>query len=1011
MSLTLGLDLGPNSIGWALIDQSCKKVLATGVRVFPEGVKRKKGHEKSKNAERRTARAARRQIARRARRKIQLRELLTQNGLLPENEEELDHLLELNPYKLRKDGLDCKLTLHEFGRTLLHLTQRRGFLSNRKTDKSQENDVKGMKAEISDLAQKIENNNCRTLGEYLAILHSNHEPTSDNNDHKVRSRHTHRDMYRHEFDTLWEIQQKHHPQLLTENLKQQMSNIIFFQRKMYWPKSVVGRCDLEPKHRRCPRADRSAQRFRMLQEVNNLRVIDSGQRMERPLTDDERAIVLDYLSTAKDRKFDQIRKKLKLSDTVRFNLQAGQRDKLDGHKTDALLAAKKALGKDYLKMPEDQKDTLIAILIEEEREDEALRRLTEEAQLTEEQAQKAITVHLPDGYAKFSRLAIEKLLPHLEKGMLLMGDDETNSALHAAGYLRPDQRQIKKYSFLPSSPDLPNPIVRQALVEVRKVVNAIIREYGKPDSIHVELAREAKMSAEQRYQHIIKNEQNRQRRDEAAEFIRSFGYKPTRDTIQKYLLWKEQDEKCIYSGQPISPEQLLSSATDIDHILPRWRSLDNSMANKVVCFRQANADKGQRTPWEWLYDSEPEQYKRILLQARDLPSNKQRKFLQTEIQTDEFVNRQLNDTAYISRCVAQYLQCLGAKILTPRGSMTAQLRRLWGLNTILDFNGRAEKNRADHRHHAVDAAVLAMIDHQRLHKLANKGEDIPEPWDDFRSDIENSVLNINVSCRVRRKISGSFHKATFYGATQKYSKNIADYDQRPWAKNWTEHHNTYVLRKLLTDLSDTKQLSKVRDVTIRNILSDHLRRLGIDPDKPNKIPKTAFKGDNIPRMPSGVPINRARMLEASETFRPVSGRRHYQYVNPNSNHHIVYRSTKQGKNEKWSAEVITTWDAALRARKGLPIVDKKEDDNHDFIMSLSIGEAFTFQDENNQTQLCVVRKIDQRIKRIYYKKHVDARTAGEMEKDNLYLSPVQMQKLNARKVTVDPLGRIRWAND
>ena len=690
----LGLDLGPTSIGWALLGNGEDRLAAMGVRIFPEGVDRdQQGGEKSKMAARRDARGMRRQIARRARRKRRLRSLLTRHGLLPPDSDQLGTLLGTNPYPLRARALDERLSLYEIGRVLVHLNQRRGFLSNRKTDKARAKETEGMLAEMRDLAQAIREAGCRTLGEYLARIAECSDRASGNPAVQIRRRHTRRDMYEEEFSRIWEAQAAHHPDVLTDQLREWVHRVVFFQRKMYWPKSVVGRCELEPKLKRCPRADRVAQRFRMLQEVNNLRLLDTSTGEERPLGDQERSTLLEYLSAAKSRTFDQIRKKLGLRERVRFNYERAERTKLKGHETDAALSSKKALGQRWRELSNQAKDALVDVLTHEEREDEALRRLTEDCGLSSEEAQSALGVNLPDGYMSFSRQAIQRLLPHLERGLLLMADDASNSALHAAGYLRPDEREVRQRDCLPPAPDLPNPIVRQALVETRKLVNAIIREYGVPERIHVELAREAKKSFQQRREIMFDNAKRRKLREQAAERIEEYGLKPTGSAISRYLLWREQKGSCVYCGDKISQEQFFADGeVDVDHVLPRWRSLDDSMANKVVCHRKCNADKGDRTPREWLEESDPERYECVLRIAQRLPYNKRRKFIQKDIVLDDFVNRQLTDTAYISRCVTQYLRCLGAKIVTPRGQMTAELRHYWGLNTILDPEGQARKN-------------------------------------------------------------------------------------------------------------------------------------------------------------------------------------------------------------------------------------------------------------------------------------------------------------------------------
>jgi CRISPR-associated endonuclease Csn1 len=364
IAYTLGLDLGSSSIGWAVVDENGQQIIATGVRVFPEGVERdKQGGEVSKNEQRRTARGMRRQVARRARRKRLLRQALIEVGLLPNatqpaaNDLKREPFREEDPYSLRRRVLTERLEPYEIGRVLMHLNKRRGFLSNRKTDRAKKKENSEILMEISTLAAELGE---RTLGQYLAEV-------QDRDPHaRLRCRHTRRDMFEREFEAIWRAQQRHHPKLLTEQLKYGsmsrqnypckprrskgtsplarygLHGIIFFQRPMYWPKSVVGQCELEPKERRCPRADRLAQRCRLLQEVNNLRLLDTSSAEERPLRLEERDLLLRLLGQKEKMLFDAIRKefcrKLSLPETIRFNLERGDRKDMKGMPTDALLA-------------------------------------------------------------------------------------------------------------------------------------------------------------------------------------------------------------------------------------------------------------------------------------------------------------------------------------------------------------------------------------------------------------------------------------------------------------------------------------------------------------------------------------------------------------------------------------------------------------------------------------------------------------------------------------------------
>jgi len=765
-NLTLGLDLGSNSIGWALLDEDGHRFLAMGVRVFPEGVDRDaSGAEIPKMQQRRIARAIRRQIARRARRKSALRRLLVEGGLLPpiatlprDHPErcawESAQFAEADPYTLRARALRERVEPHQLGRALLHLAQRRGFRSNRKTDRARKKENSAMLAEISDLARQLGD---RTLGQYLAELRGG-DPARYHLT-RLRGRHTQRDMYEREFVAIWAAQQPWHPHLLTEALRTRIHEAIFFQRELRAPSpGLIGRCELEPRLPRCPRADRRAQRFRLLQEVNNLRVLDMTTRAERKLTDEERQRLVAFLSRKKERTFDELRKHLFTQyESVRFNLEAGERKKLKGLPSDAALAGKGMIGKTWYALTEEHRDRIVAAILDDE--GERLRHVLTEAGLDQELAARLLEqIELEDGYASYSLHAIKRLLPHLEQGLPLTSRDESvPCALRAAGYVMPWDRAVESRPFLSPPPMVTNPLVRQALHEVRKVVNAILREFVYKDGhtlarIHIELAREVRGTAEQRRKLSLEMRKREAARAAAADRIREHGVKPTRDAIDRYILWEEQGGNCVYSGRQIGIAQLFGGTVDIDHILPYSRSLDNSLMNRVVCFSQENRAKADRTPHEWLAGSDADRYQEVLQRARVLPYPKLKRFYQQSVELTDFFARQFVDTAYITTQVHQYVQCLGAVVLCPKGQHTAELRWQWGLDTILSELADSpawqatsalrpgEKNRADHRHHAIDAVVVALMNQSRLQQLAAlrrsggtvaTGEVLPAPWPHF----------------------------------------------------------------------------------------------------------------------------------------------------------------------------------------------------------------------------------------------------------------------------------------
>lgn len=1058
---TLGLDLGSNSIGWALIDESSSRIIATGVRIFPEGVARDtKGGELSKNESRRIARGMRRQIARRSRRKKRLREALVLSGLLPAGKNEQAQLDVLNPYELRRRALTEKLAPYEFGRLLVHLNQRRGFLSNRKSDKGKQKEDSETLEEINDLELAINEQGHATLGEHLASLYAAN-PLA-----RLRGKHTRRGMYEREFEAIWTAQAKHCPDLLTDALKfgrrgrqtyprkpERLGNdaqsvlaevglfgLIFFQRPMYWPTWVVGQCEINPKQKRCPRADRIAQRIRIFQEVNNLKIILGDGEIVEP-TLEQRSKLIKLLSEKAEVKFEEIRKKLGLLENDGFTLEFGGRTKLLGMETDAILAKKNCMGKDWHSFPEDRKNEIVRSLIH----DDERTFLEKNAQLgwgfDAETADKLLRANLPDGYASYSRETIERLLPHVEAGLPLLSRDGSPCAVRLAGFLPPWERPIKGGQFLPPPPDITNPLVRQALYDLRKLINAIIREYGKPSAIHIELAREIKGNAKKRAQISQEMRDREVQRDQVRKRLEAEhpDIKPTRATINRYLLWKEQSGMCMYSGREIGLRQLFSGEIDVDHILPYSKSLDDGLMNKAVCFRSENHDKGQRTVHEWLAATNPDKYEKILQRAAKLPidirNRKRPKFSQSSCELKDFIQRQLNDTAYITSAVVDYMKLLGIQVVGSKGQLTAELRHQWGLNEVLSTEGLNVKNREDHRHHAVDAIVIALTNHSRLQQLARQRGESPLtlPWENLRPDVKTAVNAINVSFHVNRKISGCLHNEKPFG-------RVAD-------EGGKSDERQYVQRRPIAAIDNTKKLKKVRDNTIRSILTAHIAKHGIDIERPSQIPDSVWK--EIPCMPSGIPILKVRMIEQGESYHEV--RQNFFVELANNHHYEIYDIIDESGNPvlnkdgttKRCGQLISSLEAAKRItsaqkhfmqkrrellalgleplefRRRLAIqqsaisrefspVERNGTPKRKFVMSLAANELILLECDDGPPSLHRVQKMSEGS--IILRPHTYAGKVSDRDKPPI-IQRRTPNSLRGRKVTVDLLGRIRWAND
>lgn len=822
----LALDLGSTSIGWCLLRLNANRapaaIIRTGVRIFPDGRNPKDGS--SLAVTRREARAMRRRRDRLLKRKARMMRTLQLHGFFPADMQARKALELLDPYTLRAKGLDEALKPEEFARALFHINQRRGFKSNRKTDKK-ENDSGALKTAIKSLRAVLDpagqDGKPRTVGEYLhrrsqsgqTVRARYRQQRVEKEDGKIRidksyDLYVDRAMIEAEFDALWARQATFNPALFNETARAELKDCLLHQRQL---KPVEpGRCTLMPEEKRAPLALPSQQRFRIYQEVNNLRVLREGLK-EEPLTLAQR----DALAAELDRKsklsFTQIKTLLGLGDKVRFNFEDPKRQELKGNTTSAILSKKDLFSTAWQALDEVRQDAFVMQLLTEENETRLVSWLQDHTGVDEARAESIANVALPEGYGSLSAKALSRILPALraevityDKAVQAAGFDHHSHISHAAtGEILPRlpyygeylQRHVgfgtgktedppeKRYS------KIANPTVHIGLNQVRTVVNTLIERYGHPSEVIVEVARDLKQSQEQRKEDQERQAKNQKRnerlRDEAAAILQSAPERIRQADIQKLILWEElsidpADRRCPYSGVQISATMVLSDQVEIEHILPFSQTLDDSLNNKTVVMRQANRVKGNRTPWEARQDFAAQgwDYGAILDRAEQMPKNKRYRFgedgLQKWLREDkDFLARALNDTRHLSRVAREYLSLIcpqGTRVIP--GQMTAMLRAKFGLNDILGLNG--EKNRNDHRHHAVDACVIGVTDQGMLQRFAQASasareqqlnrlvDSMPLPWPSYREHVARAVSHIWVSHKPDHGHEGAMHNDTAY---------------------------------------------------------------------------------------------------------------------------------------------------------------------------------------------------------------------------------------------------------
>ena len=830
MFYRLALDLGSTSLGWAMIrlneNNEPIAIIKAGARIFSDGRNPKDGT--SLAVTRRDARAMRRRRDRMLKRKARMMRALIEHGFFPTDEAERKALERIDPYLLRAKGLDESLTPAEFARALFHINQRRGFKSNRKTD-AKESDSSVMKGAINSLRALLGSGEAhtRTVGEWLHMRTLAGDPTrarrreeivtkDDGKNKKLVSYDLYIDraMVEQEFDALWAKQSSLNPQIYTDAIGAAFKDVLLHQRPL---KPVrPGRCTFIPTEERAPLALPSVQRFRIYQEANHLRILGRGLEPVA-LTLDQRNKVADALERNGKQTFTQLKKLLGIGGSATFTHEDVKRTELKGNGTSATLSKPDQFGKTWFDFDEILQDEIVMRILTEESEVALVNWLIEHTKIDEQHAQNIANVGLAEGYGSVSRAALARILPELrrnieppltyDKAVIAAGfEHHSNLSPAATGeildelpyYGEPLQRFVGFADPRATENDPPekrfgriaNPTVHIGLNQVRRVVNALIHKYGHPAEMIIEVARDLKQSKEQREDDSKRQAANQRRNAQYRSLIATqLGIDENqvrRDDLQKVLLWEELNfgdalnRKCPYTGESISLGMLLSDQVESEHILPFSMTLDDSLNNKTVALRRANRDKGNATPWQAFgertvagYD-----YNAILARAELMPKNKRYRFgkdgYQQWLREDkDFLARALNDTRYLSRVAREYVRlvCSGARVIP--GQMTAMLRGKFGVNNVLGVSG--EKNRNDHRHHAVDACVIGVTDQGMLHKFANASasarergtgrlvEMMPDPWPTYRTHVARAVNAIWVSHKPDHSHEGAMHNDTAYG--------------------------------------------------------------------------------------------------------------------------------------------------------------------------------------------------------------------------------------------------------
>ena len=332
-----------------------------------------------------------------------------------------------------------------------------------------------------------------------------------------------------------------------------------------------------------------------------------------------------------------------------------------------------------------------------------------------------------------STKACKMIIPFLEEGKTY------DKACECAGLNFKAHTNMQKQMLLPAKSDelddIVSPVVRRAVSQTIKVVNAIIREMGtSPTYINIELARELSKSKKERDEINKKYKLNQAENERLKnEIIDNFKIKPNGQNIIKLKLWREQDGICPYTGVRIKYKNLFDDGyAEIDHIIPYSLSFDDSFNNKVLTTATQNRQKGNRIPLEYLPESEKDGF-RVWVNSNIRNYRKRQNLLKehfTEVDKKEFKSRNLNDTRYLNKLLLNYINdnllftdFYGGKkkhVTSVNGAVTGYIRKRWGISKIREDGDL---------HHAVDAAVIACVTQGMINRITAYSARNEAPYD------------------------------------------------------------------------------------------------------------------------------------------------------------------------------------------------------------------------------------------------------------------------------------------
>jgi CRISPR-associated endonuclease Csn1 len=981
MKKNLGLDVGTNSVGWALViqndDSDDLEIVDMGVRIISSDPSHANNFEKGRpvelNVARRKNRGIRRSYQRRKLRNRQLNAVLKCLNMMPDDVL-LRGIKAVDLYGLRDKALTEQLALAEIGRIFIQIGQRRGYKSNRKTDGADDKNEKEVAAKSKEKTDKKESYveeiqrreaEIQSLG--LTIGQFFFQKLSVDEHFRVKKQIFTRAAYEAEFEAIWNAQAKFYPHVLTEANREIIQHkILFYQRALKSQKHLVTPCSMEKNLKAMPKSAPLFQISKVLQTVNNMKITNAKRANtegfdrygERELTADERRKAIHFLENEAEgrpltgEKFltevisptfaKRFGYKLNLIKVEYNTTRAAFRKVFDDYKYNgaSILNNSEAFDALWHKVYSiEEPERLLKILTLTEKdikpdENGVIKMPSVFYRFSEKMANDFVNMRLTAEYGSLSAKAVKKLMPFLEKGLnyvdacqaVFNTDNLKNLAYNKHHETKADkrERELATQIKLLKKGAMRNPVVEQIVNQVINIVNKMIHkdtpQYVTDEErkngdfeIRVELARSLQQDAESRQKDTKRMGENSAYNDKIRERLKEEHVPQTLRNIEKYKLWKQQGEKSPYSGDNIELADLFNTGLyEVDHIIAQSRYFDDSLTNKVVVETALNGEKGKKLAFEFMQhrgvvngENQLERFIKYVNDNTEFTTAKKKRLLAVEI-PEENVSRQLKETQYITKTLTTKLReiCHDDRVTVTSGAVTSYLREIWGLNSMIQklnweryeeeeqivyvvretaevvtkqeaevleaagqhiiTNIKDWTKRVDHRHHAVDALVIACTKQgmiQKLNTLRSQNiDDAQRPkflppltpcvrsllkkninFDDakhkrdkmveaFVIDATIATDSILVSHRQKRKVVSSGKNKITKG---KGSNKVTIHEQKNLLTPRGQLHKDSVFGqrfKMVTIAEAFRQPKSMADAAFQSLIINRLKNANNDPD-------------------------------------------------------------------------------------------------------------------------------------------------------------------------------------